>query len=335
MLTVDEISTAEELTRLEAEWCQLLTRSQQATPFQHPGWVLPWWKYFGSGRLFVIAVRDRGTLVALAPMFLHAWQERRQITLLGTGRSDYLDVIADPAYASFAMQYIYDHLEQQADVWDLCDWQDLSAASPAVKTIPVRLPHEYTISDPCVAISLPGDTAQWLAALPHGLRRNLRRYRNRLEQHGSVVFAQHEADSDGTLMKALFDLHTRRWQLRGGEGVLNSETLEGFHREACSRLEGLLRFYTMRLDGRIVAIVYGYQHAQTFYSYLGGFDPDLTSFSPGALILQYGIEQAIAEGVLYWDFLRGQESYKFDWGGVIIPKHRLWLTAPLANEAVK
>src|SRR5688572_17001288 len=88
MLTVSELSRAQELSEIEDDWSDLAIRCPHVTPFQHPGWVLPWYQHFGSGESFVLAVRDGGRLQALLPLFLHEWEGRRQLTMLGTGISD-------------------------------------------------------------------------------------------------------------------------------------------------------------------------------------------------------------------------------------------------------
>jgi CelD/BcsL family acetyltransferase involved in cellulose biosynthesis len=51
-------------------------------------------------------------------------------------------------------------------------------------------------------------------------------------------------------------------------------------------------------------------HRQT----LGGFDLEFSRSSLGTLIIVHPIEQAWREGALPFDFLRGEESYKYLWG---------------------
>jgi CelD/BcsL family acetyltransferase involved in cellulose biosynthesis len=77
---------------------------------------------------------------------------------------------------------------------------------------------------------------------------------------------------------------------------------------------GLLRLNVLRLDGRAVAVYYGFTHRERAYYYLGGFDPEFSALSPGTLAVAYAIEQALAEGVKTFDFLRGDERYKYLWG---------------------
>jgi CelD/BcsL family acetyltransferase involved in cellulose biosynthesis len=68
------------------------------------------------------------------------------------------------------------------------------------------------------------------------------------------------------------------------------------------------------LEGRILAVDYGFLHARRAYYYLGGFDPEAAKVSPGTLVVAHAIEEAIREGACEFDFLRGQEPYKYKWG---------------------
>ena len=48
--------------------------------------------------------------------------------------------------------------------------------------------------------------------------------------------------------------------------------------------------------------------------YNSGFDPRLARFSPGLLLKAYLIKKAIEEKYQIFDFLRGDERYKFNLG---------------------
>ena len=79
---------------------------------------------------------------------------------------------------------------------------------------------------------------------------------------------------------------------------------------------GLLRLYGLRLDGQIIAAYYGFMHSsggvRRAYFYLSGFDPAYAKFSLGRLIVEHAIRSAIAERASEFDFLRGNEPYKYD-----------------------
>lgn len=72
--------------------------------------------------------------------------------------------------------------------------------------------------------------------------------------------------------------------------------------------------YAMRVNDRVIAIIYGFAHLATVYDYLGGYDPSLEKLSPGTVIVAHAIEQAVRDGAKTFDFLRGAEDYKYAWG---------------------
>src|SRR5438477_12347859 len=92
-MTVDVITTIEQLEELEPEWLELWQRAPDATPFQSPAWLLPWWAHFGSHELSVITVRENGRLSGIAPLYVLREDDESVGMLLGTGTSDYLDVV--------------------------------------------------------------------------------------------------------------------------------------------------------------------------------------------------------------------------------------------------
>jgi CelD/BcsL family acetyltransferase involved in cellulose biosynthesis len=317
---IEPIHEFKRLTELEAEWRDLYERAPEATPFQRPEWLLPWWRTFGSGELFSFAAYDGDKLIALAPMFLHPWNNRRQVTFIGNGISDRLGFILDPAHAMPAAAAILDAIARERHRWDVCDFQDLSPASVLCRSaasgdLGYALRPQYT----CTAVPLRFTWEEFHASLPHGLRRNLRRYREHLDQQGRVTFeTTHDVDIMSEPFNALVELHRARWLEKSNGSMLEGASIENFHRAAVSGLakRGIVRLHSMRLDGRIIAIVYAWIERGRAYSYLGGFDPALSRFSPGALSLEYAIEQSIGEGARVFDFLRGDESYKTTWGAI-------------------
>src|SRR4051812_36974723 len=119
------IDQRRDLELIEPSWRDLLANDHLSTPFQSPDWLLPWWSAFGSGTLFIVAVFDETTLIGLAPTFLHSWQGRRQLTLIGNGLSDRLKVLARDGSELLVMQQVLGALSEHRRSWDLCDFQDL------------------------------------------------------------------------------------------------------------------------------------------------------------------------------------------------------------------
>ncbi|HET9751955.1 MAG TPA: GNAT family N-acetyltransferase, partial [Myxococcales bacterium] len=106
-----------------------------------------------------------------------------------------------------------------------------------------------------------------------------------------------------------------RWSVEGGSDGLGDARHEAFHREAAQRLAraGMLRMYTLLAARRPVASVYGVVQGSKFNYYQSGYDPNWASKSVGLVLLARTVQDAFAEGLEEFDFLRGNEGYKGEW----------------------
>ena len=213
--------------------------------------------------------------------------------------------------------------------WDLCDLQDLPAACRLSKMIgsgslPFALRDQYV----CSSVTLAPSMDEFVARLPHGLRRNLRRYREKLDALGRVGLESAGPDQVQEHLAAVIYLHRARWASKEHtQGIFGPQQMEEFYRKAVRALfdKGAARLYALRLDGRIIASADVLVENNKAYSYIGGFDPEFAAFSPGSLVLEYAIARSIEEGAREFDFLRGQEAYKQAWGAREYRSARLFL----------
>ncbi len=94
-----------------------------------------------------------------------------------------------------------------------------------------------------------------------------------------------------------------------------SPELIAFHRDVVTGMSatGLLRFDELWADGECRASIYGFDDGRIFYYYNTGFDPEWADRSVGLVLTGLSIRNAIERGIDVYDFLRGAETYKFDW----------------------
>lgn len=91
--------------------------------------------------------------------------------------------------------------------------------------------------------------------------------------------------------------------------------MRAFHRDAVALLaeSGLVRLYTLRLGARALASLYGITWNGRFYFYQSGFDPAFARLSAGLVLMGETVAESFARGLATYEFLRGEEAYKFDW----------------------
>jgi len=289
-----------DLSSIEPQWLDSYRRSAGATPFQSPMWLLPWWRAFGSGEVCAVQSGD-----SLAPLYVVREDDESLGMFIGSGISDYLDMLGSDGDAVLAELASVD-----CQMWDL---QQLRPSSPLLSAaVPAGWSDNVEDQEPCPKLVIEGAGDELQNLVSTHFRKKILYYRR---QKPFVIESANESNLDEPLT-ALFELHAARWQQRGLPGVLADDAAQRFHREVAPAMlrEGELRMYATRIDERIVAVFYGFAHAGTVFYYLSGYEPELEKLSIGTLIVAHAIEQAVRDGATTFDFLRGAEEYKYAWG---------------------
>ena len=89
---------------------------------------------------------------------------------------------------------------------------------------------------------------------------------------------------------------------------------------------GLLRFGALELDSVPVAMILYFDYNNCVYLYNSGYAPQYDSLSAGLLCKVLSIQESIQEGKKRYDFLKGNEAYKYHLGGREVPLCRCQIT---------
>ena len=201
--------------------------------------------------------------------------------------------------------------------WDLLELTGVDAEDSSIRQLTQALHARGSLvyqrpGSPCWRVELPETWDQYLAMLPKGRRKHLRRAeRNYVDSGRAVVHFVREADLPQGIA-ILIDLHRRRRQSLGGPGCFASPRFAAFHREVMPRLlqNGQLHLFWVEVDGKPAAAEYVLLGNDTTYSYQAGLNPDCMNHSPGRVGHLLGLKHAFALGHWAFDFLRGNEPYK-------------------------
>jgi CelD/BcsL family acetyltransferase involved in cellulose biosynthesis len=318
VISIELTVTAGGLSALEPEWAATW-KDTGATPFQAPAWLVPWWNAYACGQLCVIACREGRDLIGLAPLFIvqRARDGPREVRLLGTGNTDYLDVVVRPGYEHACMDAVASVLAERDD-WDVCHLGNLRPSS-SLLALPMAREWSHTtaweLPCPVLDLSLPLPSA-----VAHDVAYGLRR----ASRHGGVTVRHTTAETIQSDLDVLFALHAARWRQRGEPGVLQNAAARGFHRAAATRMAhaSTLQLITLWIGNSPAAVQYGFVHDERAYYYLGGFDPVYSKLNAGKLAIAAAVEDARQRQAKSFDFLGGSERYKYEWGAVDQPRHR-------------
>jgi len=326
-MVIERIEDLERFAALRGEWDELLHASAVPRLFLTWEWLHTWCRHLLEGRrLHIITVRCDGVLTAIVPLAVRPSRPLRllpfsALEFLGMGSvgSDYLDVVVRSGFEDEVQVLLANYLSEHQFILELCRVEAASAqANGLARKLRQRNWHaRIATTDTCPVIDLSRHTWEsYLNSLGSTHRYNFRRRQRGLEKQWKVSFEQAATEAQrAEAMRALIALHQKRWRQRGSPGAFHTPGLVAFHEEL-SRLalqQGWLRLYVLRLDDQPAAALYGFHYHGTFYFYQSGFDPALGKHSVGLVMMGLAIRSAIEEGAKVYDFLRGDEPYKFLW----------------------
>jgi len=310
------------------EWNALLSESISDVPFLRHEYLSAWWATCGGGEweqaeLVLVSARENDRLVGIAPLFLTEHDGQQALMLLGSIEiSDYLDLIvrADdlPRFLSGTLDFL---ASDSALAWPTFDWYNLPDDSPtlvALEAESAKRGWDFTSEPyrPSLSVPLPGDFEEYLAGIDKKQRHEIRRKMRRA--------AESEQDV--------------RWYIVTDESTLDAEA------EACCHLmaqdpakqtfltqtmrtqmktmihaafkAGILQLAFLEVDGQKAAGYLNFDYGNRIWVYNSGLDFNFRELSPGWVLLGYLLQWANENGRAEFDFMRGDEDYKYKFGGI-------------------
>jgi hypothetical protein len=193
--------------------------------------------------------------------------------------------------------------------WDLCDEEE----------------------DVCPVATLPdGDWDTYLGTLDKKSRHEIRRKIRRAESAGELRFTTVAPTPEN--VDRFIELHQARW---GDDGLFpptegGARSRRYLHRlaelEAAEGDGAQLQLGQSFVGDRLIFATVGFDDGTTCYFYNAGMDPDARELSPGVTGTAAYLRDRLESGRRRFDFLRGNEPYKYEWGAVDEPIHRLLVT---------
>jgi CelD/BcsL family acetyltransferase involved in cellulose biosynthesis len=156
-------------------------------------------------------------------------------------------------------------------------------------------------------IDLPAEPREWLRMLPKKHRHEIRRKQRRFVQ--AVGEPLLERRTDPATLDAFVEMHR---SATGEKGSFITERMKTFFSVLIEDADASIDLLTV--DDRPVAAAFGFADAGAYYLYNLAYAADLADSSPGIVLLSAMIEQAIVTGLIRFDFLKGDERYKYQMG---------------------
>ncbi len=309
---------------LQAKWNALLQRAPINHVFYTWEWQKTWWDAYQPGELLVLACREGDLLVGIAPLFITESLGVRSVQIIGcVDVTDYLDFVVDERYLSAVYSTFAEYFVANRQDFDVLDFCNIPFNSPTTQILPGLLEAcgfrtNVEQQEVCPIIELPGNWSDYLSLLDKKQRHEVRRKIRRVQ--GSeraidwyIVNGRHDLEDEVSQFVRLMAASDPE-----KEQFLQNDRNLRFFQNIVPRLQerGWLQLNFLTVDEERAAAYINFIYGNRVMVYNSGLDhQDYGDLSPGIVLLAYNIKHAIEQGFQYYDFLRGDEAYKYRMGG--------------------
>ena len=318
------------------EWNTLVEAGITDTPFLRHEYLSQWWGTLGGGEwkqaeLVLVSASEDGRLIGIAPLFKADYDGRPALLFVGSIEiSDYLDLIVRAEDLPRFLAGLIDFLASSGSLDPLgmaplsglpFDWYNLPDSSPTLAALKVESErrgwtYRQEIYRPTPRIALTGDFDAYLAGIEKKQRHEIKRkMRRAAEDERDVRFyivedsSGLEAEMDGFFHLMLQDPNKALFLKDGMRAQIKSTVRAAFE-------NGYLWLAFLEVDGVKAAAAVNFDYKNKLWGYNSGVNRDFMELSPGWVLLGHQIQWACEHGRYEFDFMRGNEEYKYRFGGV-------------------
>jgi CelD/BcsL family acetyltransferase involved in cellulose biosynthesis len=312
----------------ENEWNTLVEQGISDVPFLRHEYLSQWWSTLGGGEwkdaeLVLISARENDQLIGIAPLFKAEYDGRSALLLIGSIEiSDYLDLIVRLDDLPRFLSGLMDFLAQSSTYRGLpFDWYNLSDSSPtraALKAESERrgLTYREEIYRPTPRIALTGSFDDYLSRIEKKQRHEIRRKMRRATE-SEVPVKFYVVEDAGTLeseIDGFFQLMEHDSSKANFLTPSMREQMRSMIRTAFDH--GYLWLAFLTVDGVKAAVALNFDYKNKLWGYNSGVSREFMELSPGWVLLGHQLQWACEHGRDEFDFMRGDEEYKYRFGAV-------------------
>jgi CelD/BcsL family acetyltransferase involved in cellulose biosynthesis len=256
--------------------------------------------------LSILLVKSSGCIIGVLPLVrTHNALRGTDFRYLGSDfYPDPLGLISSPANREICAKALQKYLRDTSN-WDrlFLDWvledelTDWRLTGKVLSEAPFKM--------------LPRDFSELLKQFKKKKRYNLRAMAKKIIDAGGEFVASADTNSNIFHLEKLFLLHAKRAAEKSLDSSFLRPRVQSLHRTLT--FSDRVRFYGLKLNDKIIAVIYGFEFCNRFFYYQVAHDPAFGYLSPGSVLLYFVIESCCSRGVAEFNFLQGNETYKSIW----------------------
>lgn len=318
-IRITQVADVGSLWQRRTEWNALVERSATNTIFQTLEWHASWWKTLAaSARPFVLLAEAAGELVGVGPLMLSERQQlgrkRRIVEFIGTGSSDYCDMIFDrtrPDALDLMVKWLIEN-NHRWDVMNLMNVPDTSITPRYLADVLSRSGYRIDLQPSYwTPTRLLGDRVADRALLS---KKSVRRHQNYFLREGNLEFKTCTTQDEARdYLDIFFQQHIHRRSFTDYPSQFLDNRQQEFYRELVQTLmpKEWLIFSVLMFNGAPIAFHFGFEYGDRLIWYKPSFDVAYSKQSPGEVLLSYLLQYAMDRELDEFDFSIGEEQYKY------------------------
>ena len=333
VLQVQRLEGPEAFAFLAREWDELEAQLTPRTPFAGALWNELWWKHYPSERLmvhddlFLHVVRERGRLVAVAPMML---TRRPSVGPVKTSVlqcfgadvnvTEIRGLVCRPEDQGPALGALMAHFARSDATWDWIDWggvRDDGSGHEELAAAGVITGRQT----PTYYLPLAPSWAEFRGRLSRNIKESLRKCYNSLKRdgHGFTLRVVESPAESAAALQVFFRLHRQR--ARSNAKIKHSDVFakpkdRAFLTEYVQRMaeRGQVRIFQLEVGSGVVATRLGFQLGDELYLYYSGYEMAWGRYSVMTTLLAEAIKWAIDRRLRLVGLSTGRDVSKLRWG---------------------
>jgi tetratricopeptide (TPR) repeat protein len=338
-MKIELIEDTEKLEQLRANWDAVYRADPDAHIFMSWSWMIKWLPWVHIPWI-VLAARPEGAseYVAFFPVRTKTKESKNdglynEINMGGNHYADYTGIICLPDFDSQAIPALAQEIKRLN--WTNMRLEGLRVSEHRCKMLLQEFPaeafdvvEESRIDDDNIDLSicpfakLPADWDSYLnQSLSANSRQKLRRLLRQMDADPRLRITHTESGTLDRDIDILLKLWSDRWAERKGDrmpGILKNNRIMLKHMFEAGRLFMPVLWQDERPLGALA--IYVDEVKKCYLFFMAGRDQSFEGPSSGLLLHAHSIRHAIANGFITYDFLRGNEPYKYSFG---VEEHRI------------
>jgi CelD/BcsL family acetyltransferase involved in cellulose biosynthesis len=323
-LMIEEVNDVEKFRALKETWNELLQKGSDNNVFLTWEWLFIWWQHYGGeNKLRIIVIKEAGKIIGIAPLMQRKYREGflsvEVLENLCAEECDYSGIIlAEKSHEvlTLLIEYLAKVMKDEKLVVRMYHIPENSVFLTLLREqYPLFLKSLYldeTPSSYCSYISLPATWDEYFSTLSPTGRRNIRRAARHLQKDHVVTYTKYSNGEElQERLDLLFKFHLKRWK----DSKFNQSESRNFYLDVSKAfiLNNWLEFSFLNIDGKPASLIWAFIYDNTFWGVTNVFDLNYSNYSLGQLHLMNSVENTIQYGLKKYDFLKGDEAYKYHW----------------------